>query len=81
MARRNGAFIRSERMREMRVTLLKLKEHNNNAAVLSKIVALFQFKFGLTKEKVMEYLRVIAELEGFTIDEERNVIFPPEDSS
>jgi hypothetical protein len=76
MVKRNGAFTRSERIHAIRKFILDLKE----PADFKKTIAVLQLKYGLTDQKVREYLQIITELDGIIIDEEKNLIIPPKNS-
>ena len=41
---------------------------------LSRTVTMFQYKFGLTKDKILEYLAILQDLRQFNIDLERDRI-------
>lgn len=75
MVKRDGAFTRSQRIKDIQTFILDLRKPER----LSKLLALFQMKHGLTREKVREYLDIIVELHSITIDEERDLIIPLED--
>jgi len=77
MSKRDGAFTRSERINDIRRFLLSCKE----PLPLRKTVAVLQLKHGLTKEKIMEYLRVIGDLGEIEIDESADKIIPLSNSS
>ena len=46
--------------------------HKYNEVSCSRIVATLQYEFGLTKQKIMEYLRILEDLEQFTLDFEKD---------
>ncbi len=71
--KRNGAFTRSQRITAIRKFILEMKK----PADFKKTLALLQLKHGLTEQKMREYLEIIKELDGITIDEERNLIISP----
>lgn len=69
MVRRDGAEIRKERMQEV-ARLIHRSLANEQELSLSKTLALLQYQFGLTKEKLLEYLSILADLGQFVIDKE-----------
>lgn len=73
MRRRDGATIKRERLQEMHTLLTK-----NGAlpADLDHTIAMFEFKFGLSSAKILEYLRILEKLGFFHIN--GNLITPPE---
>ena len=73
MVKRDGAAIRKERIQEIAKTIQSLL-HKQTEISLSKTVAILQYEFGLTKEKIMEYLRILEALGQFTLDIERDKI-------
>lgn len=73
MVRRDGAEIRKERIQEIARVIQRLL-HNHSEILLSKCLATFQYEFGLTKEKIMEYLEVLEGLGQFTLDKEHDKI-------
>ena len=72
MVKRDGAFTRMERIRDMRISLQPLKNPLN----LRKFLAVQMLKFGLTKPRVTEYLQVIEDLGEIEIDRAANLIRP-----
>lgn len=73
MAKRNGAAVRRERMKEIAKTVQRNLQ-NHGEIVLSRTVAAFAYSLGLTKPKVIEYLRILEELGQFVLDFERDRI-------
>jgi len=73
MVRRDGAEIRKERMQEV-ARLIHRTLANEKQVSLSKTLALLQYEFGLTKEKLMEYLTVLENLGQFVVEKERDRI-------
>jgi len=67
MVRRDGAAIRKERIKDIAIKIQSLL-HKHGEIQLSKTVAILKFEIGLTKEKIMEYLRVLEAIEQFTIE-------------
>ncbi len=77
MVKRDGAFTRAQRISEIRKFLLNLKQPQS----LTKSLAVLQFKHGLTKQKVLEYMKIVQDMDGVIIDEERDLISIPTDES
>jgi len=73
MVRRDGAEVRKQRIQEIGRRIMS-QLHNHHEVSLSKTIAAFQYEFGLTKEKLREYLGILEAMERFTIDEEENKI-------
>ena len=73
MVRRDGAEIRKERMQEV-ARLIHRTLANEKQVSLSKTLALLQYEFGLTKEKLMEYLTVLENLGQFVVEKEHDRI-------
>jgi hypothetical protein len=73
MVRRDGAEIRKERMQEV-ARLIHRTLANEKQVSLSKTLALLQYEFGLTKEKLMEYFTVLESLGQFVVEKERDRI-------
>ena len=73
MVRRNGAAIRKERIKEIAKFIQRLL-HNRGEISLSKTVATLQYEFGLTKEKIREYLEILEELGYFVVDDKEDKI-------
>jgi len=73
MVRRDGAAIRRERMEEIAQTIQR-KLCNHEEISLRQTLAFFAYKLGLTKSKVMEYLKILEELGQFVLDIERDKI-------
>jgi len=69
MGRRNGAATRKQRMQEIAKETHRLLQKHGEVS-LSKTISVFAYMFGLTKEKVLEYLRILEELGHFMIDVE-----------
>lgn len=65
MSRRDGATIKRERIEEMhRILCLD----NALPASLSFTVATFEYKFGLSKKKIIEYLKILESLDFIVIE-------------
>ncbi len=73
MVRRDGAAVRKERIQEIARKIQSLL-HKQTEISLSKTVAILQYEFGLTREKIMEYLRIVEVLGHFTLDIEGDKI-------
>lgn len=73
MVRRDGAEIRKERIQEV-ARFIQRRLLNEKELSLSKTLALLQYEFGLTKEKLMEYLTVLESLGQFVIAKEHDKI-------
>jgi len=73
MVRRDGAEVRKERIQEI-ARLIQRSLLNHGEISLSKTVATFQYEFGLTKEKVMEYLSILEGLGQFVVEKEQERI-------
>jgi len=73
MVRKDGAEAKKERMeriaRKIQAALYKEKQ-----IPLSKTIAEIEYDFGLTREKIREYLQTLENLGQFMIDEEGNKI-------
>ena len=75
MVRRNGAEIRKERIQQVTQYVLSLLHKNNDGEILlSKTIALLEYRIGLTRQKLMEYLKIGQETEHFIIDIENDKI-------
>ena len=73
MVRRDGAAIRKERMQEIaRIVQSLLQKHKTIS--LSKTIMMFQYQFGLTKDKIMEYIKIPEGLGQFIIEVEKDTI-------
>ena len=73
MVRRDGAEIRRERIQKVTRRVLSLL-HEHGEISLSKTIALLQYEFGLTKERLMEYLKIGEDTGHFVVDTENNEI-------
>lgn len=73
MVRRDGAAIRKERMQEIARHIHRLLEKHNQIS-LTKTIAGLQYGYGLTKEKIIEYLQILADLGHFLLDKEHDKI-------
>jgi hypothetical protein len=73
MVRRDGAEIRKERIQEI-ARLVQRLLHSHGEISFSKTLATFQYEFGLTKEKLTEYLEILEGLGQFILDKEHDKI-------
>ena len=73
MVRRDGAAIRQERMAEI-AKEIHSRLNQNAELSLSRIIAMFQYRFGLTKDKILEYLSILQDLGQFEVDLEKDRI-------
>jgi len=65
--------MRKERLQEIaRMILSQLNIHGEIS--LLKTVATLQYEFGLTREKILEYLHVLEDLGRFALDDEHDKI-------
>jgi hypothetical protein len=73
MVRRDGAEVRKERIQEI-ARLIHRSLHNHGEISLSKTLATLQYEFGLTKDKIQEYLEILEGLGHFLIEKEEDKI-------
>jgi len=73
MVRRDGAEVRKERIAEIGRFVHKGLSKSEELS-LSKTVALLQYQFGLTKDKLQEYLTILEDLGHFALDNEKDRI-------
>lgn len=73
MVRRDGAEVRKERIQEI-ARLIHRSLHNHGEISLSKTFATLQYEFGLTKDKIQEYLEILEGLGQFLIEKEEDKI-------
>jgi len=73
MFRRDGAEIRKQRIQEV-ARFIQRTLLDEKTLSLSKTIALLQYEFGLTKEKLMEYLTILESLGRFVIEKEQDRI-------
>jgi hypothetical protein len=76
MVRRNGAEARKERIQQI-AQYIHAKLDDEEEIFLSKTIAELQYKFGLTKARIIEYLEVLEKLGHFIIDKELDKIRKP----
>lgn len=74
MVRRNGAEVRKERIQKIGRRALALLHENDGRIPLGKTVSALAYEFGLTKEKIMEYLSILEDLDRFVLDIEKDEI-------
>ncbi len=74
MVRKDGAFTRQQRIQEMTSFVVGQLAGAKGELPLSKTVALLAYKKGLTKDKVVEYLELAADLDRFVISKETDKI-------
>ena len=80
MVRRDGAEARKERITHIaRIIQASLFQNKEAGFIpLKKTVAILMLETGLTKEKIMEYLRLLEETGQIEIDEEKDQIRKPD---
>ena len=67
MVRRNGAEARKERIQQI-AQFIQAQLHKEGEILLSKTIAELQYMFGLTKERILEYLEILENLGQFAIE-------------
>ena len=77
MVRRDGAEAKKERM-ELIAKMILGGLTQNKELILSDMIAAIEYQFGLTKEKILEYLETLGKLGRFTLDKESDKIRPNE---
>ena len=76
MVRKDGAAIRRERLQEIARAIHRgLAKHAE--LPLARTVATFQYEYGLTKPKILEYLGILEGLGHFFMDHENCKIIKP----
>jgi len=73
MVRRDGAEIRKERIQQI-ARLIQRSLFSHDEFSLPKTVTTLQYEFGLTKDKIVEYLEVLEGLGQFILDKEHDKI-------
>jgi hypothetical protein len=73
MVRRDGAEVRKERIQEI-ARLIHRSLHKNGEISFSKTLATLQYEFGLTRDKLQEYIEILEGLGQFVIDKEQDKI-------
>jgi hypothetical protein len=76
MVRKNGAEARKERIQQI-AQYIHAKLDDEQEIFSSKTIAELQYKFGLTKERIIEYLEILEKLGHFNIDKELDKIKKP----
>jgi len=66
--RKDGADARKERIQKIAQFILASLEANNGKIPLSKAIAKIAIDWGLTREKIMEYLAILADDDRFVLD-------------
>ena len=74
MVSRDGAQVRKERIQTITQFVLGQLFNNGGKISLSKIIAMLEYETGLRHEKIVEYLRIGADVERFVVDRENNLI-------
>lgn len=74
MVRRDGAEVRRERILDIGKRVLALLHKSGGEIPLGKTVSVFELEVGLTKDKIMEYLRILEDLDRFVLDVENDKI-------
>jgi len=74
MVRRDGAEVRRERIQQIVTCVLGLLHKKNGQIPLSETIALLQYEMGLTKPKLMEYLKIGEDTGHFIVEIEKNTI-------
>jgi hypothetical protein len=73
MVKRDGAETRKERIEQIaRKIMAELNKEEEIS--LSKTISEIEYEFGLTKEKTMEYMKILQDLGRFIIDEDNDKI-------
>jgi hypothetical protein len=73
MVRRDGAEIRKERIQDIAKNIHRLLL-NHGELQLSKVLAGLQYEYGLTREKLIEYLEILEGLGHFILYREHDKI-------
>jgi hypothetical protein len=74
MVGKDGAETRKERIRQIAQSVQAALFKNDGGISLKQTVARLSIETGLTKEKIIEYLELLANVEQFTIDVEGDKI-------
>ena len=75
MVKRDGAYTRSERIKDMRRFFLTLATAENPGTLpYRKTKAMFQMNTGLTGEKIDEYFGIIEDLGDIVVDKSADQI-------
>lgn len=73
MVRRNGAEARKERIQQI-AQGIQAQLHTEGEISLSKTITKLQYEFGLTEERILEYLEILKNLGQFAIDKKLDKI-------
>jgi len=73
MVRKNGAEARKERIQQI-AQYIQAQLHKEGEILLSKTIAKLQYDYGLTKERILEYLEILENLEQFIIEKKLDKI-------
>ena len=74
MVRRDGAEVRKERIQKIARHVAASLHESRNGIPLGKMVSALAYEFGLTKEKIIEYLHILEDLGRFVLDLENDKI-------
>ena len=74
MVRRDGAEVRKERIQKIGRRVLSSLHKKGGKIPLGKTVSALAYEFGLTKEKIMEYLKILEDLDRFVLGIEKDEI-------
>jgi predicted transcriptional regulator len=73
MVRKDGAEARKERLQRI-AQAIQAALHKEGELSLSKTMASLQYEFGLTKDRVQEYLEILENVGQFEIDKQNDKI-------
>jgi predicted GNAT family acetyltransferase len=73
MVRKDGAEARKERLQRI-AQAIQAALHKEGQIPLFRTMAAFQYDFGLTRERVEEYLEILENIGQFVIDKQQNII-------
>ena len=74
MVRRDGAEVRKERIQKIGRHVQASLHKKDGKIPLGKTVSALAYEFGLTKEKIIEYLKILEDLDRFVLDFEKDRI-------
>jgi len=72
--RRDGAEARRERIEKIAVAVHSALEHNNGEIPLGKTISSTAIQTGLSKDRIIEYLTLLADADHFILDIEGDKI-------
>ena len=72
--RRDGAEVRKERIQKIGRRVAAVLHEKGGGIPLGKAVSALAYEFGLRKEKIMEYLKILEDLDRFVLDFEKDEI-------